>query len=101
MNLVSEKRKVEAKSGDCLRDRQIRNPSRNEHGTAQLEVLVQKSVHGDEDRELEKHRKTSAERTDAGFLVQSRSLLVELLRIVLVLCLKFLQLRLKSSHLGC
>ena len=100
MDLVAQEREVESERGDRLRYRQVGDPSGDEHGASELEVLVQQSVHGDQDRELQKHGETSSERTDSCFLVQRRGLLVHLLRVVLVLLLDGLQLRLDRGHLG-
>ena len=100
MDLVTEKRNLESEGDDCLGNREIGNPAGNEHCTAQLEVPVEQSVHCNENRELEQHREASSERAHVLLLVEGCGLLVQLLRVILVLGLKLLDLWLQGCHLG-
>ncbi|MPN16222.1 hypothetical protein SDC9_163560 [bioreactor metagenome] len=85
---------------DRFGQREVLDPPGDEHGSAQFEVLVQQSIQGDENRELEQQRQAAAQRIDLFALVQFSHLLVELGGVVLVAGPQLLHLGIECLHLG-
>ena len=81
-------------------DGEVGDPARDEHGPAQLEVVVQQVVQGEEHRHLQQQRQAPRERVHLLPLVQRGNLLVHLVRLVLQPRADLGHLRVQGRHLG-
>ena len=98
--MVTDQRNPRPEADDRIVGAQVVGPK--EGLLAQLDGCREETEHSPQDRELEKHRQTSAHRADPGPLVEIHLGLLLLERVLLlrVLLVQLVDLRLDGLHLG-